>query len=846
MSIDNQSKITNKSNSQNSSNSVITKEFELIKEYLNHQPEQINKLNNISNILSNIINNFIEITKNYSSQIEFLAMKIIPNYSVEGQLMQSIQGILLFYSEGLNNLVNELKDNMIVKQQENISEIIEQFKVQKKLYWKKITNINSSYKAFKKEINLYQEYLVNKEYEEHKKKGNLRNNCDDSIIIEENKIKEEIENNKDNIEFIEENKNEYPLNEKDNKTELIKSNKEYIKYINESNDILNKIRQFLSIEKTNILKSIFNLCHYFVDGLFTFAKNNVNNFETQKQVLNNLQDKLFLGEKSAVVLDDFSIKLKYLEIYFSHILEKKNLQINISNDIPKIDYSQKNKKNDINNNKKSDIKTKTFNIKKKNISLIMENNKHKNDIHDKKSLILSDKKLNYNYMGKKIINQNQLNDFLEKEKEKIFKSMVIELNRDEIINIFEKIKETNITLNESDLKLIENEKNYKKIKEILTTLFIHPEKYKEENKNDLINIFEKDKKYIFYFIKVLNDNRTKGNFLIQELTLKNFGELLKYLNNFILSKNDMEIFKYIVILSQTYYYNSEEDKKKVYLFSYIKDYPGYLNPKLWDDYLKELIKHELKNLPEINTDINNINLDKTTKVEKEKLMNCFFSNLLTTSKTMADFNIDKKFVIEFIEKNKTKYYLSQEQIDNICLLYEMSLQEEEANNKQEQMKNEKKIIDEENITKENNKDKNNNEQNEIKNLIENKIIGKNEIIIENNLKDKDEIKNKNNNIENNNENNIINDKTKDKVKDEVKEENSFFEKENNIKDINAENDKIGEDNKLNIEEKFNNTDKKLDKELKIEIVENNIDKEKQEKIIKEKNENDEKNIEKVN
>jgi len=84
----------------------------------------------------------------------------------------------------LNNLISELKDNMIVKQEENVSEIIEQFKVQKKLYSHKINNINSSRKIFKNQINLYQEYLVNKEYNEHKRKGSLSIN-DDAIFLEE-------------------------------------------------------------------------------------------------------------------------------------------------------------------------------------------------------------------------------------------------------------------------------------------------------------------------------------------------------------------------------------------------------------------------------------------------------------------------------------------------------------------------------------------------------------------------------------------------------------------------------------------------------------------------------------
>ena len=842
MSFDNQIYKVNAASTQDSSLSSNKKEFELIKKFLNSQPDRINSLNDISKTLNSIINNFIEYTKNYSGQIENLAMKIIPNYSVEGELMQSIQFILLFYLEGLNNLISELKDNMIVKQEENVSEIIEQFKVQKKLYSHKINNINSSRKIFKNQINLYQEYLVNKEYNEHKRKGSLSIN-DDAIFLEEKeekKIKEETENKNENPDLNEENQNDCPLNYVDNKTELINSNKEYIKYINESNEILNKIRQFLSIEKTNILKSIYNLCHYFANGLLNFAKKSIKNFENQAQVLNELLNKLILHEKDSIVLTDFSLKLKYLEIYHSNILEKANLKMNVIDNNPKKDNKNKNKVSEINKNKivdKKNTKIKTQNNKKKNVVFTTDNinSKNKNNLLDRKTLNLSQKQLNYNYTGRATVNPNQLNDFSEEEKEEKFKSMVKELTRDEIINIFEKIKETNITLNQSDIILIENEKKFRKIKEILSIIFIHPENYKEEDKSTLIDCFEKDNKFILYFIKVLNDYRTKGNFFISETTFKYFGEIFKSLNNIVLSKNDMEIFKYIIILSQTYYYNSEKDKKKIFLLSYLKDYPGYSKPELWEDYLKELIKHEIKDLKEINLDLDKINLDNCNKGEKEKLVNCFFSNLLTTVKAMSDFNLDKKFIKEFVEKNKTKYNLSQEQIDNICLIYEMSLSEEE-NKKIKETKNDNKINDEDNKTKQINNDKGNIidlNQNEINK--DDKFSDKNEIIINiDSEKKDDEIKQMSeiDIIKNNQENNIIKDIINDNKETNSKE---LDKKENIIEEtINEEKNVTKEEEKPNIEDNFNKIEIQLDKEKPIEIKENNINDEKENEKYNEK------------
>ena len=224
--------------------------------------------------------------------------------------------------------------------------------------------------------------------------------------------------------------------------------------------------------------------------------------------------------------------------------------------------------------------------RKKSISIAEEAYKGpKNDFIERKTVALSNKQLNNDYFRATSFNLNQFSDLVEEEKEELFKKIVEKLNRDEIINIFEKIKETNITINELDNKLIEYEKNYKKIKEQLVTIFIYPEKYSENDKNSLINFFEQDENYILYFIKILNDHRAKGNFFLSELTFKYLGEIFKYLNNLILKKHNIELFKFILILSQTYYNSTENDKKKTYLFSFIRDFPDYSNPGFKDELL---------------------------------------------------------------------------------------------------------------------------------------------------------------------------------------------------------------------------------------------------------------------
>ena len=715
------------------------KALDLIKEYLISQPEQIEKLESASTSLYETINEFIDITHNYSSQLEILALKIIPTYSAEGQLAQAVQGIFLFFSEELNILISDLKKENNKPDAKQINEVMKQFEKHKNNYFQKIRDSISSSEKFKKEIESYQEYLVSRQYNEHIRKGNIKCNDDDIInIYEMNKRKKSKENNNDKIilldfDIIDENEendilrnynpdNDYGLNINNNEKEVAESQKLFFNNIYESNNILNNIKAFLSKEKTNIRKNIFNVCECLIEGFLKCARNQKKNFDVQNDVIKNITNILKYEETDKNRIIPEPVKLKYLEIYHNYILEKS----------------------EANDKKKTNLTTDDLAKKTKKLS----NNPRKN----------------YNTYNanntKSTLNVNQIGNLVSKEKTyEIFKSMVTKLSRVEILDIFSKIKATNIVLDKSDLQLIEEETNYKIIHEILVTIFINSEKYTEKEKNILINFFEKDKIYIIYFIKVLNDHRTKGNFLLSENTLKYLGELFKYINNLILSKNDMELFKFVFILSMTYYHLS--NNMKIYLFSYIKDHPDYQKVAFWDDYLNELIEHDLKNTFNQNIDINTKNLKILNKDEKEKLSNCYFSNFLTAVKAMADFRLDKKFVRDFVEKNKEKYILSKEQIENICMIFDISLNENEANyngdflNKEEPNKSNNEIKDDinsENQDKKKSIEKEDEKNGQKENKKNNSELDKNENKEKINIESAGNIKNKkenDNNVENN-------------------------------------------------------------------------------------------------
>jgi hypothetical protein len=508
---------------------------------------------------------------------------------------------------------------------------------------------------------------VNEEYTKHMMKGDLQNNDDD--IVDVNKIK--IENNVDNNDISDpdkkDEKNKFKfdnpftnngLNDIDNQKELIEKYNLYLSNLKQSNEIFEKIKEFLSKEKTNLRTNIFYISVCLIEGLLNCVKSQKENFDVQNEVIKNLTNNLQSEEKEKNEMKPMNYKLKYLEIYENYVNEKNS-------------QTQENKISSMNT-------TKNLNVRKKSLKLVKPPSDN---------------------LNRNTISYNSRDNKLSKEEiEEKYKYMITKLSRIEILNIFEKIKKTNIIISEHDLQIIEKETIYNKIKEILTLIFINTEKYTEKEKNIIISYFEKDKIYIFHFIKILNDHRTKGDYIISEETLKYLGELFKFLNNLVISKNDMELFKFILILSMTYYYKTK-DGMQIYLFSYIKDHPDYQKDKFWDEYLQELIEHDLKGSH--NQDICNKEIQKFNKAQKEKLNNCYFSNFIAAVKAMADFEIDQKSVRNFVERNKEKYVISQQQIENICMVYDITSNENKTKHNGNFL-NKKNILNNDKIEEKNN------------------------------------------------------------------------------------------------------------------------------------------------
>ena len=184
-----------------------------------------------------------------------------------------------------------------------------------------------------------------------------------------------------------------------------------------------------------------------------------------------------------------------------------------------------------------------------------------------------------------------------------------------------------------------------------------------------IDEYLKDRNNRLLFLKKLNEIRAIGKFELNKDCFIKLGHLMidilnKINDNIFNSDNnnnlDIEIVRYILIICQTYYYTNKE-KIKFYLDNYLKGNTIMQNTEFWILVFNDLIKNEME-------EINNSNLNENEKNNKIKII--VFSKLLTLIHNMIQFKINKEIIEEILNDLSKKYYLTDDEINNIKTSFE--------------------------------------------------------------------------------------------------------------------------------------------------------------------------------
>ena len=242
------------------------------------------------------------------------------------------------------------------------------------------------------------------------------------------------------------------------------------------------------------------------------------------------------------------------------------------------------------------------------------------------------------------------------EEFKIYKNITLE----NIENIVKEMQNNGLEIKKKDLEDLETEKR-KDFIEKKTKHFADntEENFTENDKNELMKYFIEKEDYRLFFLQRLNNDRAKGGEICNKNIFNRVGEIFRCINDEILKTEDYLSFKYISIISMTYYLN--ENNKKIYIYEFIKDNEKLKDIEFWKKYSKFVVEFEIEN---------ELKKNEEASKDKEKLRRNFaaFSNVLTITNNMVNFRFSNDLVDKYISFSKEYFSLTKEQIDQIMEL----------------------------------------------------------------------------------------------------------------------------------------------------------------------------------
>ena len=443
-------------------------------------------------------------------------------------------------------------------------------------------------------------------------------------------------------------------------------------------------KSYKNIEKNKNI--FFNKMNYVEDTIYKYYTNKNKNNQNNIDEKNNKNENLITTEQlNTVINDGKKLEAQYLSC-FDTILDLENSFDEISKKL-KLNYS-----------KYSLDLTKKFRKIISDISLILKNNF--SEPLNETALMLEkindfDQKVN---IEKIIYDSFRINKLIVKQKPKKYKikifkdSIKIKGNKNpkshinyledglDELTYFEDYPSLNtvnylynyFNLVEKDFKLdlkIELEKL--QTKNISQQILLYIKKDKNEIKDTGNILISKDEikklKELLnahhnrvIFLQDLNTFRAKGAYGIPKDIFDLWNDLFTLMTNTIARDKDFHTAKNLIILSQTYYYLTEENYK-YYMFEILKKNDIFRNYKFLEAYIYFSIDNEI--IKTIKNDKRNGTLIKKNQKESDDLYGrIVFAQLVSMADNMINFNFDMKKLKELIKPIIKHYNLNEESI----------------------------------------------------------------------------------------------------------------------------------------------------------------------------------------
>ena len=196
---------------------------------------------------------------------------------------------------------------------------------------------------------------------------------------------------------------------------------------------------------------------------------------------------------------------------------------------------------------------------------------------------------------------------------------------------------------------------------LLTIAIYHGECMNTKERRKLYKYVTQERKYRKKFLFTLNIQRSHG---LLKLNFKKFhicGKVFYLILNCIEKENDFELFKFLLILSQTFYYlNSKlttKNKKEFLQFKLLK-HNLFRNSDFWRRFL----------IYNIDSTLSDINSDDSCN--ERMLQNAYFSQMIAVVNNMLEVELDKKHIYGIVNEMKGKYNVNNDIVDIINKLIE--------------------------------------------------------------------------------------------------------------------------------------------------------------------------------
>ena len=385
------------------------------------------------------------------------------------------------------------------------------------------------------------------------------------------------------------------------------------------------------------------------------------------------------------VKKEYESNFKYLEELYRDIEEKKDPNKNnkINNTILKLkNNNYENCTKEINKKKNEkikkqkvllnlyqyvdiDISRRIKEIIGKLIEFFNQSNKKNNEILEEleNQYKLIDIKKDIDYYIQKCIEENKKEVFVDEIFEyKAYKPFSIisvntisssekEINESKVnYNIISSLK-----TNFNDLDVDLNEENHKKeLITIMQSMFYPKENFQfsQKEKGRLLNLL-RIKKIRKLFIIILSNQRTKGRYQQSWQLINDLGDILRFILNLSQKENNYENAKDCLIISQTFYSERKDSKKKHYLFDTIKHHKWLKSIEFWEGITENMVTKEIENNNEV---LGKEALENESEIQRvDRISQVYMSQLFTFSQNMIDLGIEKKDIERIVEKSCEKF-----------------------------------------------------------------------------------------------------------------------------------------------------------------------------------------------